>query len=325
MYLLPSLSLLAAELLVDGLADPRWRSRVLGGMALLAILVPALDTNIRRAGKVDTDTERVVDLIMESTDPGDTILADYIGLAFYSQRPTTYSGAAVSHGAVTSGQITSKVLIDELVAANARLVVVDQSLLTTSHLVFLRDYPVFHRFLEANFERAHRVRRDYQELDLWLRDAARPFVTEDKVLIEQPDGTRFGETMTLLGYSGPAGPLTSGGQLVFTLFWTSDGPADRRWSVFTHLIGPDGSLVGQHDKVAYDLLYPTDRWWPGVIIDDSYSVDIPSDAPEGEYRIAVGMYDWQSGDRLPLRTAEGDPVPDNGLWLRQTVSIVPPP
>jgi hypothetical protein len=323
MYLLPALSLQAAWLLAEGFASRRrWWLGVLSGAVLLAILVPAVDANAFRSGWQDTDTEQIVELIEEHTDPGDMILADDIGFGFYARRPIPYSGAALSHGAVTSGQITGELLVQEIVATNTRLVIMDQSLLTASHLVFLRDYPRFHRFLERNFELLGRFRRDYQELELWVRQPDRPFVTEDEFEIAQSDGTQFGETMTLLGYTLPAEPLEAGERLDFTLYWTSDAPADSYWSVFTHLIGPDGSLVGQHDKIPYDGLYPPNRWWPGQIIDDRYSISIPTDASAGEYRLAVGMYDWQTGERLMLRTAGGDSIPDNRLLLEKGINVV---
>jgi hypothetical protein len=322
MYLLPTLSLLAAWLLAEGIASRRWWIRLLGAGALLAIALPALDADIYRAQWTDSDTSRIVDIIKEHTGPEDFLLADDIGLGFYARRATTYSGAALSHGAVTSGQITGERLIDEMVTSNTRLVVMDQSLLTGNHMVFLRDYPRYHRFLEANFELLGRFRRDYQELEMWLRPTDRPFVTEDRFEIEHPDGTRFGESMTLIGYSLPAAPLRPGDQLVFTLFWTSEAPADHYWSVFTHLVAQDGAVVAQHDKVPYDGLYPTNRWWPGQVVDDVYAISLPEEASSGEYRLGIGMYDWQTGDRLSLRTADGEPIPDDYLWLAQTVTVV---
>jgi hypothetical protein len=322
MYLLPTLCLLAAWLLAEGMAARRrWTSLLSAGL-LLAIAIPALDADIYRAQWADTDTGRIVDIIESQTGADDVILADDIGLGYYARRRTTYSGAALSHGAVTSGQITGELLIDEMVATNTRMVIMDRSLLTGNHMVFLRDFPRYHRFLEANFELLGRFRRDYQELEIWLRPTDRRFVVEDRVEIEHPDGTRFGENMTLLGYSLPGAPLEPGDQLVFTLFWTSEAPAEHYWSVFTHLVTSDRAVVAQHDKVPYDGLYPTDRWWPGQIIDDDYTIALPADASPGDYRLGVGMYDWQTGDRLSLRAPNGDPVPDDYLWLDQTVTVV---
>ncbi|MFW6068887.1 MAG: ArnT family glycosyltransferase [Chloroflexota bacterium] len=322
MYLLPALCLLGAWLLADLIRHPRRRWLALVAVGLLAfIAVPAVRANVYRASWVDMETDDLVALIQERTEPGDTILADDIGLAYYSRRPTTYSGAALSHGAVTSGQITGEILIDEIAADDVRMVLVDVSLLTGNHMVFLRDYPRFHRFLEANFQHIGRFNRDYQEIDLWWREQGSTLRQEDQVDIEHNQSAQFGPHMRLLGYSYESESLEPGEVLRFTLFWTSQAPAERYWTVFAHLIGPDGNLVAQDDKVPYGGVYPPDRWWPGQVVDDDYAIEIPTDAQPGEYAIQVGMYDWQTGDRLDLFSESGDPLANNQLRLDQPVLI----
>jgi hypothetical protein len=250
-------------------------------------------------------------------------LADDIGLAYYARRPTTYSGAALSHGAVTSGQITGEILIDEIVADNVRMVLVDVSLLTGNHIVFLRDYPRFHRFLENNFQSLGRIQRDYQEIMVWWRDGARAFDLDDSYEIGVSDKTQFGQFSHLLGYTVENQSLMPGEILHFTLFWKAQGPAENYWSVFTHLIGPDGALVAQDDQIPYEGVYPPDRWWPGQIIDDDFAIQIPESAPAGDYYLQVGMYDFQTGERLPLFSPMGEPIPDNLIRLQTPIRIQP--
>ena len=324
MFILPAASLLIGWLLADALAG-RYRGwgRAFALVALAGILVPAVQTNLYRASWVDHETPEIVALIQEHTEPGETILADDIGLAYYARRPTTYSGAALSHGAVTSGQITGEILIDEIVADDVRMVIVDESLLTGNHMVYLRDYPRFHRFLEQNFDYLGSFRRDYQELGVWLRGRDAPIVVDDPLTIPTHQRVRFGDNLLLLGYRLPGEPLQPGDTVHFTLYWTADAPADHYWSVFTHLRAPDGSLAGQHDKVPYGGLYPPTRWWSGQIVDDDYAIQIPEDAPAGEYRIAVGMYDWQTGERLPLRDDAGAPMSNGQVFLEQSITVRP--
>lgn len=326
MYLLPTLCLLAAWLLAELIGRPRRRWLALVAIVIVAfIVVPAVRANAYRASWVDTETADLVALIEERTEPGDAILADDIGLAFYSRRPTTYSGAALSHGAVTSGQITGEILIDEIIADDVRMVLVDVSLLTGNHMVFLRDYPRFHRFLETNFQHIGRFNRDYQEIDLWWRERDSTLRREDNVQIAHHQGAHFGPHMRLLGYSFESQTLEPGEVLRFTLFWTSQAPAENYWTVFAHLIGPDGNLVAQDDKVPYGGVYPPDRWWPGEIVDDDYAIGIPPDAQPGEYVVQVGMYDWQTGERLTLFSDSGEPLPNNQLRLDQSIQIRPNP
>ncbi len=328
MYLLPALCFLAAWLISDGLRGHLWSGNryrrwvpLLSVLLIAFILVPAVRANHYRAQWRDTETSELVSIIQEHTEPGDVILADDIGLAYYSRRPTTYSGAALSHGAVTSGQITTEILIDEIVSDDVRMVLVDTSLLTGNHIVFLRDYPSFHRFLERNYEYLGNFRRDYQEIDIWWRDAPIPFEVEDRITIDYEDGTNFGSDMRLLGYNLSATTVQPGETIAFTLFWQADAPAQNYWSVFAHLIGPDGNLIAQQDKVPYGGVYPTNRWYPGVIVDDDYAITLPPDAPAGEYHIFIGMYDWQTGERLPLTTPSGAPLANHQLQLQQPIGV----
>ena len=45
---------------------------------------------------------------------------------------------------------------------------------------------------------------------------------------------------------------------------------------------------------------PTSTWQPGERLTDGRVIVLPPDLPEGEYRLLVGLYDWQDGVRLPL-------------------------
>ncbi|MCA9926207.1 MAG: hypothetical protein KC421_27745, partial [Anaerolineales bacterium] len=324
MFLLPVMALLAAWLIAEGINGRyRWWGRIFAVVALIAIILPFIQADAYRAQWDDQVTQPILDLITDNTQPNDTILADDIGLAYYSGRPTTYSGAALSHGAITSRQITAELLIDEIVQDNVRMVIVDTSLLTGNHMVFLDDYPRFHRFLEYNFERLGNFRRDFQELDVWLRAENRGIDANDYYSIANTDGTRFGESLFLHGYTVVDDTVQPGDTLAFTLFWTADAPDDHYWSVFTHLISPDGQIVGQHDKVPYDGLFPTSHWQSGIVVDDRFAIAVPPDAAPGEYRIGVGMYDWITGEQLPLFTPDGEPIPDNRTVIAQPITILP--
>jgi hypothetical protein len=55
---------------------------------------------------------------------------------------------------------------------------------------------------------------------------------------------------------------------------------------------------------------------------DAYALEIPENAPEGEYRIAIGLYEWQTMQRLPVLDEEGNVAGDYAelLSLRVTAS-----
>lgn len=323
MFILPALVLFAGWLLADLWQYRGRRGRIAVVALLLLLFVPAIRANAYRASWQDTTTQPLVDLIRERTGEDSVVLADDIGLAYYARRRTTYAGAALSHGAITSGQISTEQIVEEIVSGDVEMVLVDTSLLTGNHLVFLKDYPRFHRFLERNFEHLGNFRRDYQEIDVWWRARGEPFITNDDVEIATEDGTRFGSSLYLSGYTLADDAIEAGEVLTFTIYWTADGPANHYWSVFAHLIGPDGQPAGQDDKVPYEGIFPPTRWDAGIIVDDDYAIAVAPETPPGEYRLVVGMYDWQSGERLPLFDTEGKALPNDQVELAQPITVLP--
>jgi len=56
-------------------------------------------------------------------------------------------------------------------------------------------------------------------------------------------------------------------------------------------------------------------WTPGDLIEDEYKLTIPADAQPGVYQISAGMYMWQTLERLPLMTLDGEVQPYNSLLI----------
>ena len=121
---------------------------------------------------------------------------------------------------------------------------------------------------------------------------------------------RFGTSIHLRGYTIGATHLRGGDLLTLTLFWTTDAPLEQRYTVYTHLLAPDGHLVAQMDGEPQGGAAPTDRWQPGEIIRDGYAIRVPESAPPGRYTVRVGLYLLQSGERLPVFDAAGKPLGD---------------
>jgi hypothetical protein len=116
------------------------------------------------------------------------------------------------------------------------------------------------------------------------------------------------DAITLLGYDiEPEAPVP-GETLRLTLHWQSLAPLARSYTVFTHLVGPDGELAGQQDNLPLRGTAPTTCWAPGEILADPFEIALSPQAVPGEYALAVGMYTLESGERLPVRgpMATGD-------------------
>jgi len=92
------------------------------------------------------------------------------------------------------------------------------------------------------------------------------------------------------------------------------------YTVFVHLVGPDGKLYGQVDFYPVKGTLATSHWMPGQVILDPYTVPLPADAPRGEYTVHVGMYLLATLERLPVLNTDGAPIDDKvvltGLRVR---------
>ncbi len=85
-----------------------------------------------------------------------------------------------------------------------------------------------------------------------------------------------------------------------TLHWQAIAAGDRSYKVFVHLFDDAGKLWAQHDSPPAYAARPTDTWLAGEYVSDPIRLPIPTDAPPGTYHLFVGMYDEETGERLPL-------------------------
>ena len=86
--------------------------------------------------------------------------------------------------------------------------------------------------------------------------------------------------------------------LLVRLDWSTTSSLDQNYTVFTHLVGPEGALVAQHDSWPVIGFRPTTTWKPGEGIVDWHWLDLPAGVPAGIYELRVGLYDTQTGQRL---------------------------
>ncbi len=98
------------------------------------------------------------------------------------------------------------------------------------------------------------------------------------------------------------------------LFWQAQAIPQGDYTVFVHLLDPDGKLIAQADSPPAAGVYPTSLWDAGEIIADRHP--LPQLAP-GHYLIQVGLYRPETGERLPVAEA-----PDNAVRLAE-FEIIP--
>ncbi|HSM54773.1 MAG TPA: glycosyltransferase family 39 protein [Candidatus Sulfomarinibacteraceae bacterium] len=111
-------------------------------------------------------------------------------------------------------------------------------------------------------------------------------------------------------------PHEDGVSGALTLYWRGR-PAARTapsYTVFTHLVAPDGQLAGQHDGLPAGGERPTSSWLPGEIIVDEHKLAVEEEV-EGPLRLTAGMYDLTTGERLPMYGCDGQRLPNDAINL----------
>jgi hypothetical protein len=87
-------------------------------------------------------------------------------------------------------------------------------------------------------------------------------------------------------------------------------------------LGADGQRYAQDDGRPLDGLQPMGHWVRGEVLPDERLLALPTDLPPGRYRLDVGFYLLESGDRLEVRDAQGR---DRGQALAVDFVRVPAP
>lgn len=126
--------------------------------------------------------------------------------------------------------------------------------------------------------------------------------------ISHPLSATLGDRVELLGYDLAAESVTPGGRLTLTLYWRALTEMTRDYTVFTHLLSPDGSMIGQKDDMPVRGTYATSLWLPGEVVTDVYEISVSPDAQPDEHRLEVGMYVAETGARLPVEGSVDDAI-----------------
>ncbi|MEA3341478.1 MAG: hypothetical protein U9R15_16060, partial [Chloroflexota bacterium] len=132
--------------------------------------------------------------------------------------------------------------------------------------------------------------------------------------LEHPLDVDFGGQVRLAGYDLEQDENV----LHLTLWWQArQDPADD-YTVFVHLLDPaTGDIVAQSDAQPRGGAYPTSRWVEGEVVSETVALPL-ADAPQGTYRLAVGLYD-RTVTRLPAVGPDGKRLPDDRIILPVSV------
>ncbi len=131
----------------------------------------------------------------------------------------------------------------------------------------------------------------------------------------------LGDQIALLAYDLPVKQARPGQGVPITLYWKKAGQITESYQVFIHLVGPDGVLYGQSDKLN-PADFPTSLWPDDRYVRDEHTAVLQRDAPPGPYQVNVGLWVQSTGQRLEARTAGGEPLGDR-VALADSLQVLP--
>ena len=117
-------------------------------------------------------------------------------------------------------------------------------------------------------------------------------------------GADFGEVRL---ESAHTAPVRAGTAAEVELAWLLVNP-EQPLTSFIHLLGPDGSVVTQHDGPLAGIHTPFERWTPGMFVTRQHMLPIPSELAPGTYELMAGVYrSADSSDVLLPLSVDGQP------------------
>jgi hypothetical protein len=121
----------------------------------------------------------------------------------------------------------------------------------------------------------------------------------------------FGGQFRLRGYGISSDMTQWGRSLGVVLEWQVLCDIQKDYKVFLHLVDSQGHTLGQKDRpIRNNSLLPSSQWVKGEVVQDRYALPLLQPSPLGRRQLVVGLYESESGQRLPIME-EGQPIGDS--------------
>jgi 4-amino-4-deoxy-L-arabinose transferase-like glycosyltransferase len=122
----------------------------------------------------------------------------------------------------------------------------------------------------------------------------------------------LGGKVRLIGYDLPQS-VEAGATLRATVALEGVSTLEQPYKVFVHVRDAGDAVLAQSDRLPCNFTLNEADWRPGDIVLETYEIPIPAGAPRGEYRVMLGVYEAESGARLPVLESELDHTGDSVL------------
>ena len=137
--------------------------------------------------------------------------------------------------------------------------------------------------------------------------------------VPNPLEVAFGSELALRGYALSASELRPGERLTVDLFWQASAEIAQDYSVFVHLTDESDILQVQNDSYPAAGALSTSDWPIDSLIPDQHQLRFPETVPvPARLRVDVGLYDFESGQRLVVGETNGA-----DHWTIGYVSLLP--
>ena len=131
---------------------------------------------------------------------------------------------------------------------------------------------------------------------------------------------RFGDQIELTGANLYPATLRAGGTLCVELNWRALNKPAGDYTVFVHLVDPNGQVVAQTDLQPQGGFAPTSQWTAGTPLIDRHGLILPDNLVAGEYTVRLGLY--RSDDQTPLRVTRGENLMPDEIGVNLTPASV---
>lgn len=106
--------------------------------------------------------------------------------------------------------------------------------------------------------------------------------------------------------------IKAGDSVDIQLVWEASKPISRNYVVFVHALHPERlEIIAQQDTYPMGGVYPTAWWYPDRPFKDYYHLTLPADLDVTDLRLTVGLYFFDTWQRLPAFTPSGEPCLEN--------------
>ncbi len=140
--------------------------------------------------------------------------------------------------------------------------------------------------------------------------------------VQHPLQVDFGDKIRLLGVDLPPQTAAPGDEISLTAYWRALQKLDTNYAVFLHLDAPDGTTIATVDQLHPNDI-PTANWPPALYLRNSLTLRVPAKTLPIRYSLRVGMYNPQSGQRLPVQDGSGNAFEVGQVWVEPTLPPAP--